>query len=82
MGQHEVNALPIPPPQDAAVTLARIEVKLDGVLSGVKDHEKRIRSLESGDDSASQARRAMASVWISAAAAAAAIGSLISVLIR
>jgi hypothetical protein len=29
-----------------AVVLARIEVKLDGALAGVNDHEKRLRRIE------------------------------------
>lgn len=39
------------PPQDnptsVAVTLARIEIKMDSVLNSVSDHEQRIRTLES-----------------------------------
>jgi hypothetical protein len=41
-----MNAMPLPPP-DAAVTLVRIEVKLDAVLTKVDDHEGRLRALES-----------------------------------
>lgn len=41
-------ALPLPsgPGADSAVTLARIEVKLDSALRGIDDHEGRIRALE------------------------------------
>lgn len=37
--------LPLPPP-DQAVTLARIEIKLDQALRQLEDHEGRLRSIE------------------------------------
>jgi hypothetical protein len=41
-----MSALSAGPP-DAAVTLVRIEVKLDTMLAKVDDHEGRLRALES-----------------------------------
>ncbi len=76
-----MNALPLPP-QDSAVTLARIEVKLDNALRQADDHEGRLRALESRNDGMSQARRTAVSLWVSAAATVAAVVSLLAGFVR
>ena len=79
-----MSAVPLPPPAapDVAVTLARIEVKLDGALHAQNDHEKRLRRLEAGDGAAARARRAAQSLWVASFAAAASAGSLVVALSR
>lgn len=72
----------LPPTPDAAVTLAKIELKVDQLLEKAGDHEKRLRSLEFRSDPAQQVRRAAVSLWVSALAAAAAAGSLLVTLAR
>ena len=71
---------PLPPGEsrDTAVTLARIEVKLDAALTTDRDHEKRIRALE-----ARNWPRASLNLWIAGCAAVAAAATVIEgILIR
>lgn len=63
-------------PPDPAVTLARIEVKLDQALAVVGDHEDRIRALE-----ARAWPRASLNLWISACAAMAAVAAVLQTLL-
>jgi hypothetical protein len=67
-----VSALPVPPPQDAAVTLARIDLKVDQLLEKAGDHETRLRSLEER-----RVPRQTVNVWVSAAAAIAAVCTVV-----
>lgn len=67
-----MNALPLPPPQDAAITLARIEVKLDEALKDTADHETRLRALE-----ARNWPRQSVNLWVSVCAALAAVATVV-----
>lgn len=63
-----------PPPLPAAAeTLARIEVKVDLLLKGTDDHEKRIRALE-----ALRVPRPVVNMWLTGIASAAAVVTVLT----
>lgn len=58
------------PPADVAVTLAKMDVKLDQLLTLSGDHEARLRKLEEGANSGRNWQTIMANTLLTAANAA------------
>lgn len=67
-----MSAVPRLPADDPAITLARIEVKVDALLARDEDHENRLRALE-----ARNWPRQSVNLWVSTCAALAAVATVV-----